>query len=71
MYCGLEGSILSMLNFLVLINVLRLYKIMFLDTKIFKGKKVSNLCSNYSENIFFIRTQRREKEGDKTNIRQM
>lgn len=66
-YCGLDDNLLSMSTILVLINVLRLYKRMFLETELFRGKKkynVFNLLSNGSKNIcFYICTHIQRKRG--------
>lgn len=65
-YCGLDDNILSMSNILVLINVLRLYKRMFLETELFRGKK-STMSPTYSQMVlkicFYICTHIQRKRG--------
>lgn len=73
-YCGLDDYILSMSTILVLINVLWLYKRMFLETELFRGKKkkynVSNLLSNGSKNMFLHMHTYTEKKRMTQQIRQ-
>lgn len=73
MYYGLDDNILSMSTILVLISVLRLYKRMFLETELFRGKKtynVSNLLSNGSKNMFLHLHTYIEKKRMTQQIRQ-
>lgn len=71
MYCGLDDNILSMLNILVLINVLRLYKRMFLETELLRSKK-STMSPTNSQMVLkiYVFTYAhiyREKEDDTAN----
>lgn len=73
MYYGLDDNILSMSTILVLISVLRLYKRMFLETELFRGKKtynVSNLLSNGSKTMFLHLHTYIEKKRMTQQIRQ-
>lgn len=65
-YCGLENSILSMWNFPVLINVLRLYKNVFKHW-IFKGKKMSQTYAQIVLKIYFY-THSAERKKVKKQI---